>query len=90
MPCPSDTSETLVLYHPGQVALALDVMKYLSGAVMMQVTPSIAARHRPGRPGVQRQRNDNAPATATSASTVPSTAFVQHCPVDHLSQEVRR
>ena len=33
---PADTSETLVLYHPGQVALALDVMKYLSGAVMMR------------------------------------------------------
>ena len=31
-----------MLYHPGDVAQALDVMKYLSGAVMMQVDPSLA------------------------------------------------
>jgi LCP family protein required for cell wall assembly len=40
---PSDTTETLVLYHPGDTAQALDVMKYLSGAVMMQVSPTTAA-----------------------------------------------
>ena len=40
---PSNISETLVLYHPKQIAEALYVMKYLSGAVMMQVSPSVAA-----------------------------------------------
>jgi hypothetical protein len=39
---PSEVSETLVLYHPQEIADALDVMKYLSGAVMMQVSPSVA------------------------------------------------
>jgi len=35
---PADTTETFVVYHPGQVAHALYVMKYLSGAVMMQAS----------------------------------------------------
>ncbi len=39
---PSDVSETLVLYHPMDVAQALYVMRYLSGAVMMQVSSSVA------------------------------------------------
>ena len=42
---PASTSETLVLYHPEGLAQALDVMKYLSGAVML----SRARRWRPGR-----------------------------------------
>jgi LCP family protein required for cell wall assembly len=77
---PADTSETLVLYHPGQVALALDVMKYLSGAVMMQVTPSIV----PGTIQVDLGSSVNVtttlPHTATSASTVPSTASSSTAP----------
>ena len=39
---PANVSETLVNYRPGDVAQALDVMKYLSGAVMLQVDPSLA------------------------------------------------
>ncbi len=85
---PADTSETLVLYHPGQVALALDVMKYLSGAVMMQVTPSIV----PGTIQVDLGSSVNVTTTlphpATSASTVPSTASSTHCAAHHGSQEV--
>jgi LCP family protein required for cell wall assembly len=38
---PANVSETLVNYRPGDVAQALDVMKYLSGAVMLQVDPSL-------------------------------------------------
>lgn len=37
---PSSTTETLVVYHPGNLAKALYVMKYLSGAVMMQASSS--------------------------------------------------
>ena len=77
---PADTSETLVLYHPGQVALALDVMKYLSGAVMMQVTPSIV----PGTIQVDLGSSVNVTTTlphpATSASTAPSTASSSSAP----------
>ena len=40
---PSSTTETYVLYHHGQVAEALDVMKYLSGAVMMEQSSSVPA-----------------------------------------------
>ncbi len=40
---PSSTTETYVLYHQGQVAEALDVMKYLSGAVMMAQSSSVPA-----------------------------------------------
>ena len=39
---PSDTTETLVLYHPGNIAQALDVMKHLSGAIMMEASPTTA------------------------------------------------
>jgi LCP family protein required for cell wall assembly len=38
---PSNTTETVVLYHPNDIAEALYVMKYLSGAVMMQVSPAV-------------------------------------------------
>jgi LCP family protein required for cell wall assembly len=71
---PADTSETLVMYHPGQVALALDVMKYLSGAVMMQVTPSIV----PGTVQVDLGSTVNVTTThphpATPASTTPTSS----------------
>jgi LCP family protein required for cell wall assembly len=40
---PADTSETMVLYHPQQTAQALYVMKYLSGAVMMQPSSTVGA-----------------------------------------------
>ena len=40
---PSSTTETYVVYHKGQVAEALDVMKYLSGSVVMQLGPSVPA-----------------------------------------------
>ena len=40
---PASTSETLVLYHSGDVAQALYVMKYLSGAVMMEQSSSLQA-----------------------------------------------
>ncbi len=59
-PCPSNVSETLVLYHPRTVAQALDVMKYLSGAVMMQVDPVRRARDGRGRPRLHRQRGGQA------------------------------
>jgi hypothetical protein len=39
---PANVSETLVNYRPTDLAQALDVMKYLSGAVMLQVDPSLA------------------------------------------------
>ena len=61
---PSDVSETLVLYHPQEIADALDVMKYLSGAVMMQVSPSVA----PGTVEV-----DLGSTVAVAAKAVPTT-----------------
>jgi LCP family protein required for cell wall assembly len=39
---PANISETLVNYRPTDLAQALYVMKYLSGAVMLQVEPSLA------------------------------------------------
>lgn len=39
---PASTSETLVMYHPGSTAEALAVMKYLSGAVMLEESPTVA------------------------------------------------
>ena len=39
-PVPASTTETYVVYHPGQVARALYVMRYLSGPVMLQVSAS--------------------------------------------------
>jgi LCP family protein required for cell wall assembly len=61
---PSDVAETLVLYHPQEIADALDVMKYLSGAVMMQVSPSVA----PGTVEV-----DLGSTVAVAAKAVPTT-----------------
>jgi LCP family protein required for cell wall assembly len=68
---PADTSETLVLYHPGQVALALDVMKYLSGAVMMRIAPSIV----PGTIQVNLGSTVNVTTThAPTATSAPTTS----------------
>ncbi len=39
---PADTTETLVLYHPGDLAQALDVFGHLSGAVMLQQDAAVA------------------------------------------------
>jgi LCP family protein required for cell wall assembly len=39
---PATVSETLVTYHAGDMPQALYVMKYLSGAVMMEQSPSVA------------------------------------------------
>jgi LCP family protein required for cell wall assembly len=39
-PVPASMTETYVVYHPGQVADALYVMRYLSGPVMLEVDPS--------------------------------------------------
>ena len=81
---PSDTSETLVLYHPGETAQALDVMKYLSGAVMMQANAStavgkvevdlgssVAVAPAPAKPKPTTASSATA-STATSATTVAS------------------
>ena len=38
---PANVSETLVNYRPGDIARALDVMRYLSGSVMLQLDPSL-------------------------------------------------
>jgi LCP family protein required for cell wall assembly len=67
---PSDVSETLVLYHPKNVAEALYVMKYLSGAVMMQVSSSVA----PGTVEIDLGSTVNVaakplPTTTTTAAT---------------------
>jgi hypothetical protein len=40
---PATVTETLVHYHPGQVADALSVMRHLAGAVMLQSDASIPA-----------------------------------------------
>ena len=39
---PASTSETLVMYRKDSLAQALDVMKYLSGAVMLEQSPAVA------------------------------------------------
>jgi LCP family protein required for cell wall assembly len=39
---PASTTETLVVYHQGDVGEALYVMKYLSGSVMMEQSSSVA------------------------------------------------
>ncbi len=85
---PSDTSETLVRYHPGETAQALDVMKYLSGAVMMQANAStavgkvevdlgssVAVAPAPAKPKPTTASSataTTAAGTATSATTVAS------------------
>ncbi len=66
---PSNTSETLVLYHPKDIARALYVMKYLSGAVMMQVSPSVA----PGTVEVDLGSTVNVAAKPVPATTTTTT-----------------
>lgn len=68
---PSSTSETLVTYHEGNTAQALYVMKYLSGAVMMEQSSSVAK----GTVQVQvgstvAVKWHHTPATTTTTSTV--------------------
>ena len=74
---PANISETLVNYRPGDVAQALDVMKYLSGAVMLQLDPSLAQ----GAIEVDLGSTVNVsakPLTPTTAAptTAPATAVV--------------
>ena len=68
---PANISETLVKYRPGDVAQALDVMKYLTGAVMLQVDPSLAQ----GSIEVDLGSTVNVSAKAV-APTTPSTSAV--------------
>jgi hypothetical protein len=68
---PANISETLVNYRPGDVAQALDVMKYLTGAVMLQVDPSLAQ----GSIEVDLGSTVNVSAKAV-APTTPSTSAV--------------
>ena len=96
---PSDTSETLVLYHPGETAQALDVMKYLSGAVMMQANAStavgkvevdlgssVAVAPAPAKPKPTTASSataTTAAGTATSATTVASSTSVHATHTTH-------
>jgi LCP family protein required for cell wall assembly len=66
---PADTSETLVVYHPGQVNRALYVMKYLSGAVMMQMSPTQPAGTVQVQLGSTVNVTTTHPHTATSSSS---------------------
>jgi LCP family protein required for cell wall assembly len=68
---PANVSETLVNYRPGNVAQALNVMKYLSGAVMLQVDPSLAE----GSIEVDLGSTVNVSAKAATPTT-PSTSAV--------------
>ena len=65
-----NVSETLVNYRPGDVAQALDVMKYLSGAVMLQVDPSLAQ----GDIEVDLGSTVDVSAKAPTPTTAPTTA----------------
>lgn len=40
---PASITETLVRYHPGDLAQAMDVVDHLSGAIMLQAEPAVAA-----------------------------------------------
>jgi LCP family protein required for cell wall assembly len=85
---PGDPTETLVHYHPGQVAQALDVMSHLDGAVMLQsdstVAPgtvvvdagsllSVAPLPKPAATApASPAAAAGAPATSTTTTTVPT------------------
>ncbi len=73
---PANVSETLVNYRPGDVAQALDVMKYLSGAVMLQVDPSLAQGDIEVDLGstVDVSAKAATPSTASTAAGAPTTA----------------
>ncbi len=81
---PSDTSETLVLYHPGQISYALEVMKYLSGAVMMEIAPSLA----PGTVQVQLGSSVNVTTTHTPTTTSASASSSTTSPAGSASSSV--
>ena len=81
---PSDTSETLVLYHPGQISYALEVMKYLSGAVMMEITPSLA----PGTVQVQLGSSVNVTTTHAPTTTSASASSSTTSPAGSASSSV--
>ena len=84
---PANVSETLVNYRPGDVARALDVMKYLSGAVMLQVDPSLAqgdievdlgstvdVSAKAATPTTRPDDRPAAPTTAAPTTAAPTTA----------------
>lgn len=79
---PAGTTETYVLYHEGQQAEALDVMKYLSGPVMMQLSTSVPAGTVQVQLGsVVKVASKPAPTTSTSRSSTsaaPTTASKAH------------
>lgn len=83
---PSTTTETYVVYHAGDVAQALYVMKYLSGPVMMEVGSSVppgtvqvqlgsvvAVASKPA-PGAQPTSSTSAPASSTTSATSTSSS----------------
>ena len=79
---PGSPTETLVLYHAKQVAMALDVMKYLSGAVMMEESSAVPAGTVQVDLGslvtvsakeVPTTTTSSAVATTTAPTTVPTT-----------------
>ncbi len=84
-PVPASESVTLVGYHPGQQAQALYVMRYLSGAVMMQLDPALPAGtvqvqlgstvavNGPNG-GAPKATTSSVPATATTASGTSTSA----------------
>jgi LCP family protein required for cell wall assembly len=82
---PASTTETYVLYHEGQVAEALDVMKYLSGPVMTELSTSVPAgtvqvqvgstvsvASKPAPP-TSASATSSAGPTSTVSTTAPST-----------------
>jgi len=70
---PANIAETLVNYRSSDLAQALDVMKYLSGAVMLQVDPSLAQGDIQVDLGSTVNVTAKAP-TITPAATAPTTA----------------
>ncbi len=86
---PASTTETYVVYHPGQVADALYVMKYLSGPVMLEVSPSqplgtvqvqlgsvvsVASKPLPKPTSTSAASPSSSGATSTSASSTSTTS----------------
>jgi LCP family protein required for cell wall assembly len=66
---PAATTETLIHYHPGQVADALAVMSHLSGAVMLQSDATIPA----GSVTVDAGSLLTVAASPAAAATAPAT-----------------
>ena len=88
---PANVSETLVNYRPGDVAQALDVMKYLSGAVMLQVDPSLAQGNIEVDLGstVDVSAKAATPTTASTTAAAPTTAAPTTAPPTTRSPTVR-